>query len=75
MVDWNIVSNIVVYYLSFVWSIYWTFFFDWFLNQLEYWVAKIATSDYILIMLIIPSDHSLITIEKSDVGINYIYTS
>ena len=74
MVDWNIVSNIVVYYLSFVWSIYWTFFFDWFLNQLEYWVAKIATSDYILIMLIIPSDHSLITIEKSDVGINYIYT-
>ena len=75
MVDWNIVSNIVVYYLSFVWSIYWTFFFDWFLNQLEYWVAKIATSDYILIMLIIPSDHYLITIEKSDVGINYIYTS
>ena len=70
MVDWNIVSNIVVYYLPFVWSIYWTFFFDWTLNQLEYWVAKIATSDYILIILIIPSDHSLITIEKSDVGIN-----
>ena len=70
MVDWNIVSNIAVYYLPFVWSIYRTFFFDWTLNQLEYWVAKIAPSDYTLIIIIIPSDNSLIAIEKSEVGIN-----